>query len=41
MSMNNSNDTIWNPIRDFPLCSVVPQLTAPPRAPVYSRGTAT
>jgi hypothetical protein len=31
--MKNSNDTIENRIRDLPACSVVPQPTAPPRAP--------
>jgi hypothetical protein len=34
MSMKNSNDTIGNRIRDLPVCSTVPQPTAPPRAPV-------
>jgi hypothetical protein len=29
MSMKNSNDTIGNPTRDLPTCSVVPQPTAP------------
>ena len=33
MSMKNSNDTIGNRTRDFPACSAVPQLTAPPCAP--------
>ena len=32
--MKNSNKTIGNRTRDLPACSVVPQLTAPPRAPV-------
>src|SRR5215510_16013838 len=32
MSMNNSNDTIGNRSRDFPVCSVLPQPTAPLRA---------
>ena len=36
MSMKNSNDTIGNRTRDLPACSAVPQLTAPPRAPVLS-----
>jgi hypothetical protein len=30
MSMKNSNDTIGNRFRDLPVCSAVPQLTAPP-----------
>ena len=30
--MENSNDTIGNRIRDLPVCSAVPQPTAPPRA---------
>ena len=33
MSMKNSNDTTGNRIRDLPVCSAVPQRTAPPRAP--------
>ena len=33
MSINNSNDTIGNRTRDLPVCSAVPQPTAPPRAP--------
>ena len=33
MSMKNSNDTIGNRIRDFPVCRAVPQPTAPRRAP--------
>ena len=33
MSMKNSNDTIGNRTRDLPVCSAVPQPTAPPRAP--------
>jgi hypothetical protein len=32
MAMKNSNDTIGNRSRDLPVCSVVPQPTAPPRA---------
>jgi hypothetical protein len=35
MSMKNSNDTIGNRSRDLPVCSAVPQPTAPPRAPVF------
>jgi hypothetical protein len=35
MSMKNSNDTIWNRSRDLPVCSAMPQPTAPPRAPVH------
>jgi hypothetical protein len=31
----NFNDTIWNRTRDVPVCSVVPQPTAPPRASIY------
>jgi len=34
MPMKNSNDTIGNPTRALPTCSVVPQPTAPPRAPI-------
>jgi hypothetical protein len=30
MSMKNSNDTIGNGTRDLPICSAVPQPTAPP-----------
>jgi hypothetical protein len=33
MSMKNSKDTIGNRTRDLPVCSAVPQSTAPPRAP--------
>jgi hypothetical protein len=32
MSMKNSNDTIKNRTRDLPVCSTVPQPTAPLRA---------
>jgi len=32
--MKNSNDTIWNRIRDLPTCSAVLQPTALPRAPI-------
>jgi hypothetical protein len=32
----NSNDTIGNRTHDVPVCSVVPQPTAPPRAPDHS-----
>jgi len=32
--MKNSNDTNGNQTRDLPTCSVVPQQTAPPRAPL-------
>jgi hypothetical protein len=38
MSMDNSNDTIGNRIRDFPVCSAVPQPTVPPRAPILHVG---
>ena len=31
--MKNSNNTIGNRTRDLPICSAVPQPTAPPRAP--------
>jgi len=31
--MKNSDDTIGNGTRDLPVCSAVPQPTAPPRAP--------
>jgi hypothetical protein len=34
MSVKNSSDTIGNRTRDLPACSVVPQPTAPPRAPL-------
>jgi hypothetical protein len=33
MSMKNSSDTIGNRTRDIVASSVVPQATAPPRAP--------
>jgi hypothetical protein len=33
MSMKNSNDTIRNQTRDLPVCSAVPQPTAPPCTP--------
>jgi len=33
MSMKYSNDIIGNRTRDLPICSAVPQPTAPPRAP--------
>ena len=33
--MKNSNDTIGNRTRDLPICSAVPQPTAPPRAPTH------
>ena len=32
MSMKNSNDAIGNRTRDLPVCSAVPQSTAPPRS---------
>ena len=35
MSMKNSSDTIGNQTRDFPVCSLVPQPTAPPRRGEY------
>ena len=31
--MKNSSDTIRNQTRDLPVCSAVPEPTAPPRAP--------
>jgi hypothetical protein len=34
MSVKNSNDAVENRTRDLPVCSAVPQLTAPPRAPI-------
>ena len=34
--MKNSNDTIGNRTRDLPVCSVVPQPTAPTATPIYS-----
>jgi hypothetical protein len=36
MSMKNSNDTIGNRNRDLPVCTAVPELTAPPRPHVFS-----
>jgi len=33
MSIKNSDDAIGNRIRDLPVCSAVPQPTAPPRVP--------
>jgi hypothetical protein len=33
MSKKNFSDTIGNRTSDLPTCSVVPQTTAPPRAP--------
>jgi hypothetical protein len=33
MSMKNSSDTIGNRTPDLPVCSAVPQPTAPPHAP--------
>jgi len=33
MSMKNSNDTTGNWTRELPVCSAVPQPTAPPRIP--------
>ena len=38
MSMKNSHDTIGNRTRDLPVCSAVPQPTAPPRAASSVRG---
>jgi hypothetical protein len=35
MSMKNSSDTIGNRTRDLPVCSAVPQPTAPPAACRY------
>jgi len=32
--MKNSNNTIGNRTRGLPICSAVPQPTAPPRGPV-------
>ena len=32
--MKNSSDTMGNRTRDLLTCSTVPQLTAPPRAPI-------
>jgi hypothetical protein len=31
--LKNSSDSIWNRTRDVPVCSAVPQPTAPPRTP--------
>jgi hypothetical protein len=39
MSMKNSSDTIGNRNRDLPASSIVPQPTAPPRAPTVLRDT--
>ena len=36
MSLKNSNDAIGNRTRDLPVCSAIPQPTAPPRAPQRS-----
>ena len=36
MSMKISNDTIGNRTRDLPACSVVPQPTALPCAPIFA-----
>ena len=36
MSINNSSDTILNPTRDLPACSVVSQPTAPPLVPLIA-----
>ena len=35
MSMENSNDTNGNRTRDLPVCSAVPQPTAPPHVHIY------
>jgi hypothetical protein len=35
MSMKDSNETIGNRSRDLPVCSVMPQPPAPPRAPFF------
>jgi len=41
MSKENSNDTIGNGTRDLPVCSAVPQPTAPSRNPkLKSKGGA-
>jgi len=40
MSMKNSNDTIGIRNCDLPVCSAVPQLAAPPRAPKMMYRTA-
>jgi hypothetical protein len=34
--VKNSNDTLWNRTRNLPVCSAVPQPTAPPRSLVLS-----
>jgi len=34
--MKNSNDTTGNRIRDHPICSAMPQPTAPPRGPLLA-----
>jgi hypothetical protein len=34
VSIKNYNDTIGNRTRDLPVCSAVPQPTAPPRGPI-------
>jgi hypothetical protein len=36
MSMKNSDDTIGNRTRDFPVCSTLPQPNVPPRDPSYN-----
>jgi len=35
--MKNSNDTIGNRTQDLPVCSVVPEPNAPPRAPCLKK----
>jgi hypothetical protein len=39
MSMKKFNDTIGNQTCDLPVCSAVPQPTAPPRAPTVFLNT--
>jgi hypothetical protein len=39
MSIKNSNETVGNRSRDLPVCSAVPQPTAPPRAEELTKTT--
>ena len=39
MSMKNSNYTTGNRTGDLPVCSAVPEPTAPPRAPIFLQAT--
>ena len=37
MSIKHYNKSTWNRTRNFPVCSAVPELTAPPRTPYTPR----